>query len=258
MMLAALTNHLLQSTLFAVLAALMTLTMRHERARVRYCLWLAASVKFLIPFEWLSAMGSRFASFSGIEVVRGHRFYDAIEVVAGRASSVIMPDFVGRDSIVAGVWCLGFVAVVAWWCVRWRTISRTIRRAACLHDGREVEILRRVGGKLGVRRRIEIMRSADATEPGVFGIAAPVLLWPEGISNDLADAELEAILTHEVRHIQRRDNLTAAIQMMVEALFWFHPLVWWLGGRLVAERERACDEDVLELGNESHAYATGI
>jgi len=258
MTLTGLTNHLWQSTLFAVLGGLLTLTMRQERARVRYWVWLAASVKFLVPFEWLSVMGSRFASVSGIAIIRGHRFYEVIEVVAGRTSDMVTPDFAGRASIVAGVWCLGIVAVVGWWCVRWRRISRTIRGAVRLQQGREVEILRRVELKLGVRRPIEIMQSADATEPGVFGIAVPVLLWPEGISNDLADAELEAILTHEVRHIQRRDNLTAGLQMMVEALFWFHPLVWWLGGRLVAERERACDEDVLELGNESRAYAAGI
>ena len=258
MTLTGLTNHLWQSTLFAVLAGLLTLAMRQERARVRYWVWLAASVKFLVPFEWLSALGSQLASLSGITIVRGYRFYQAIEVVAGRTSGMVIPDFAGRASIVAGVWCLGIVAVVGWWCVRWRRISRTIRGAALLHRGREVKILRRVEGKLGVRRPIQIMKSTDATEPGVFGIAVPVLLWPEGISNDLADAELEAILTHELRHIQRRDNLTAAIQMMVEAFFWFHPLVWWLGGRLVAERERACDEDVVELGNESRAYAAGI
>jgi len=258
MMLTGVASHLWQSTLFAVVAGLLTLTMRQERARVRYWVWLAASVKFLVPFEGLSVMGSRFASVSGIAIVSGHRFYDAIEVVAGRASGVVIPDFAGRAAIVAGVWGLGFVAVIMWWWVRWRKISRTIRGAARLQQGREVEMLRRVEGKLGVPRPVEIVQSADATEPGVFGIVLPILLWPEGISNDLADAELEAILTHEVRHIQQRDNLTAAIQMMVEALFWFHPLVWWLGGRLLAERERACDEDVLELGNESRVYAAGI
>ena len=42
-------------------------------------------------------------------------------------------------------------------------------------------------------------------------------------------------------NIRRRDNLTTAIHMGVEALFWFHPLLWWLGARLMEERERACD-----------------
>ena len=46
--------------------------------------------------------------------------------------------------------------------------------------------------------------------------------------------------------------------MIVEAVFWFHPLVWWIGARLVEERERACDEAVLSLGNEPHDYAEGI
>jgi uncharacterized protein (TIGR03435 family) len=46
--------------------------------------------------------------------------------------------------------------------------------------------------------------------------------------------------------------------MIVEAVFWFHPLVWCIGARLMEERERACDEAVLGLGNEPHDYAEGI
>ena len=46
--------------------------------------------------------------------------------------------------------------------------------------------------------------------------------------------------------------------MFVEAVFWFHPLIWWLGARLVDERERACDEAVLDLGNEPAVYAESI
>ncbi len=45
---------------------------------------------------------------------------------------------------------------------------------------------------------------------------------------------------------------------LVEAIFWFHPLVWWLGARLVEERERACDEQVVLLSGEPQAYAEGI
>ena len=66
------------------------------------------------------------------------------------------------------------------------------------------------------------------------------------------------MLAHELCHVRRRDNLTSAIHMIVEAVFWFHPLVWWIGARLVEERERACDEAVLSLGNEPHDYAEGI
>src|SRR6195952_5108317 len=46
--------------------------------------------------------------------------------------------------------------------------------------------------------------------------------------------------------------------MFVEALFWFHPLVWWIGKRMVEERERACDEEVLRMLGEPQPYAEGI
>src|SRR6185369_551457 len=66
------------------------------------------------------------------------------------------------------------------------------------------------------------------------------------------------ILAHELCHVRRRDNLAAAIHMVVGALFWFHPLVWFLGARMVDERERACDEEVLRQGSQPEVYAEGI
>src|SRR5262249_54280999 len=51
---------------------------------------------------------------------------------------------------------------------------------------------------------------------------------------------------------------TSAMHMAVQAIFWFHPLVWWLGARLVDERERACDEAVVRAGSEPHVYAESI
>jgi uncharacterized protein (TIGR03435 family) len=84
------------------------------------------------------------------------------------------------------------------------------------------------------------------------------LIWPAGISDRLDNPQLEAVLAHELGHVCRRDNLTAAMHMLVEAIFWFHPLVWWLGARLVEERERACDEDVLAFGSERRVYAESI
>src|SRR6185437_15001715 len=141
---------------------------------------------------------------------------------------------------------------------RWRRISVGIRNSAPLREGREVKALRRLEQAGGVQRKIEIFLSRASLEPGILGIVRPVLVWPQGISDRLEDSHLEAILAHEVWHVRRNDNLAAAIHMIVEAIFWFHPLVWWLGARLVKERERACGEGVLELGGERRAYAEGI
>src|SRR5260370_31720263 len=91
-----------------------------------------------------------------------------------------------------------------------------------------------------------------------MGSARTTLIGPDCISKRLDEAHLEAILAHEVWHVRRRDNLSAALHMLVEAAFWFYPLVWWLGARLVEERERACDEEVVAFGGDRHVYAESI
>jgi TonB family protein len=74
----------------------------------------------------------------------------------------------------------------------------------------------------------------------------------------LDDEELDAVVAHECWHAKRRDNLAATAHIVVETLFWFHPVVWWIGRRLIDERERACDEAVVNLGARPSAYASGI
>ena len=105
---------------------------------------------------------------------------------------------------------------------------------------------------------IRIRTAPTVLEPGVVGLRTPVILLPEGIDTYLTARQLAAVLAHEVCHVRRRDNLTAAMHMLVEAVFWFHPMVWWIGARLVAKREQACDEHVVAETAEPIAYAEGI
>jgi bla regulator protein BlaR1 len=90
------------------------------------------------------------------------------------------------------------------------------------------------------------------------GSSVPVLLLPRDIFERLTPTQLQAVIAHELCHIRYRDNLTAGIHMFVETVFWFHPMVWWIGKQMVAERERACDEEVLSLGSDPRVYAQGI
>ena len=268
----ALGNHLWQSTLFAAAAGLLTLLLRKNHARARYELWLAASVKFLIPFSLLVSLGSRLAWSHPSPTATGG-LYVAVEQISQpfTQTAIVMPTisrstpgltvqspFHMLPALLVALWSCGFALVLLIWCVRWRKISVALRNAEPLQEGREAEALRKLQRIAGTSTSIDLVLSRTSLEPGIFGITRPVLVWPEGISKHLKDAHLEAILAHEVWHVRRRDNLAAAVHMFVEALFWFHPLVWWLGTRLVEERERACDEEVVELGGERHVYAESI
>jgi bla regulator protein blaR1 len=256
----AIANHIWQSTLFALAAASLTLPLRRNQAQIRYSLWLAASIKFLVPFSLLTHLGSHFA---GMRHVTGTpAFYFVIEKVSqpfGQAPRGLLASLLPLlPRIVALVWAAGFVTVMALYYARWQRAATAKKNAAPLSSGREVEALRRLEQAQGMRRPIPLFSSQSSLEPGVFGIVRPILLWPEKISQHLDDAHMEAIVAHEVQHVRRRDNLAAAIHMVVEAIFWFHPVVWWVGARLLEERERACDEVVLELGSSPQIYAESI
>lgn len=263
-----LADHVWQSTLFAIVAALLTLVLQKRSARIRYGVWLAASLKFLIPFSIFTAIGSRLSpkhvaalANPGLYVIDGvtqpfsqplPRVHSAV-ITATKSMAPIH-----WESLVLAFWLCGFLTVLLIWIGRWWRISVARRNATTVTTGREVLSLRRLEHAAGIKTELPVLLSPTSLEPGVFGIFRPVLLWPCSISEHLDDPHLQAVLTHELCHVQRRDNLAAALHMLIEALFWFHPLLWWLGARMIEDRERACDETVIELGSQRRIYAESI
>jgi len=137
-------------------------------------------------------------------------------------------------------------------------VAAIAHQAKPLLEDPEAEIMERVSRTLGLALPIPILESQAIVEPGVFGIVTPVLLLPTSIGHNLDNFELEAVIMHELLHVRRRDNLWSTAHRIVETMFWFHPIVWWLGKRLVDERERACDEAVLQQGCEREVYALAM
>lgn len=263
----ALGNHLWQSTWFAAIAGTLALTMRKHEARVRYALWLTASLKFLVPFSLLVSAGSllTWPHAAPAPAVR-------LSTVVQQASQpfVVETDFRSAARAAAGmamggvpallfaVWLAGFLAILFSWWLRWRRMSALVRASTPIHEGPEAAALLHLRARMRIRIPVALRSTATTVEPGIFGIFRPVLLLPAKITDRLAGAHLESVLAHEMCHVRRRDNLAAAVHMLVEAIFWFHPLVWWIGARLIGEREHACDEAVVKLGNDPEVYAESI
>jgi bla regulator protein blaR1 len=159
---------------------------------------------------------------------------------------------------VAIVWLGGTTLVIALSWRRWRLVAAIARAGRRVEEGVEVDTLRHLEQASGISRPIALVACSTSIEPGVFGVRRPMLLWPDILGGQFDGEAVAAILAHEVAHVKRADNLTAAIHTLVEALFWFHPIVWLIGARLMDERERACDEAVLTTVAEPRRYAETI
>ena len=257
-----LVNHLWQSTVFAMGIWLLTLALRRNQARTRYRLWVLASAKFLVPLSllisaggWLQTrMHAPVAQPAFSMVMEGLTEPFAVNTDGAkpgtgvaRASAVAAPSETKhyRDLLsllLMSVWGCGSLLLLAGWVKRWRQLQGAVRAAS--------QVMTADG--------VPVLTTPMHMEPGVFGIVRPVLLLPRGITERLTEPQLDAILAHELCHVRRRDNLTAVLHMVVEALFWFYPVAWWIRTRLIEERERACDEAVLDSRSEALVYAEGI
>ncbi len=96
--------------------------------------------------------------------------------------------------------------------------------------------------RLNVSQSVDFRESARIVTPMVIGVIQPVVLVPLGLFTGLSAAQAEAILAHELAHIRRYDYLVNLVQSLVEVLYFFHPVLWWLSNRIRAEREHCCDD----------------
>ena len=262
-------NHLWQSTAVILVAWLLTISLRDNPARIRYAIWMIASIKFLFPFALLTRIGEHWAkpvfTKPGATCgVLGHRrVRRAIPQVpvpgSGRMAAYSMHDgsiFNMPALLIAGIWVCGFLAVLARG-LAWRMTAALAREAEPVSEGREFDALRLAERERNSKNRLPCVFSREDRAGSIRHDSACLAVADWSLER-LDDVQIDAIMVHEVEHVRRRDNLTTAIHAAVEALFWFHPLVRWMTSRLNEERERACDESVIERNAKPEVYADSI
>jgi GWxTD domain-containing protein len=249
-------DHLWQSTLFSLAAFLLVQAFRNNRAQVRYGIWLTASVKFLVPFPLMIIAAGSYVGLSSSTAIRGPLFLiDQVAQPFHVARPPLDASGLGSAAIasIVAVWACGVALICVRWVRSWKHARRILRESICSTEDRVAAALRRLGAG-----DLPVYTTRHRIDPGVFGIFRPVILLSEAVSGALDDDELEGVLAHEVTHVRRRDNVIAALQQLIQAIFWFHPLVWGIGVRLLEERERVCDEAALKRVQEPQTYARAI
>ena len=94
--------------------------------------------------------------------------------------------------------------------------------------------------------------------PVVIGLVKPAILLPTTLATGLTPAQVNLVIAHEMAHLYRWDHLVLVFQRVVEAVFFFHPAVWYVSRRLSVERELCCDELVLNGGGNANEYAESL
>jgi len=283
------------AALLAALAWAASLTVR--RASVVHALWLLALVKLvtppIAPLPLLPSW-SRLALASGpaplvvsipapgksptvehrvmLDGAAVARSEAPLRVVVPAASSRLAPRVglappafrgtpAGGDWRIAAASLLGLVALA----ILSLAALRFVRFGRLLSDARPAPpaVLHRtsaLAARMGLRRAPRVRLVTAGIPPMLWPArGGPFLLLPDRLVSELHQDELDALLTHELAHVRRRDHWVRLVEIAATALFWWYPLTWWARRALRRAEERCCDEWVLRLlPRSAEAYANGL
>lgn len=256
-----LVHTLWQGVAIALLAAVLHRVVPRRDAHARYLI--AVGALLLVPVA------------AGIAFWLQHRVSTMEVMPAGDVFAVWQVGDGRVDEVSEGAWS-GWM----WWLDRWAPHVAVFWLIGCMFfllrlvggvsylwwlrsealplDAQWQERVDRLVRKVGLRRVVRVASSWRVGVPVAFGLVKPIILLPAALMTQLPPAAVEAVVLHELMHIRRRDFVVRLLQGLVEAVFYYHPAVWWLSAVVSREREYACDDAVVRRLGDRVAYARAL
>jgi beta-lactamase regulating signal transducer with metallopeptidase domain len=252
-----------QLALLVCLIAVLTYALRGASPRLRYGLWLLVLLKAFLPptlttFWGVGAWGIAPVVDAGwqnatdtlmvgaVDRAPDSTTIDAAGITTDTPAALIRPEHAMLVAWASG--CLALWLAVAW---RYRRITQLVRTMRRIDEGPARIELERLAARFAIRNVPDIYVTERATSPMLLGTLEPKIVLPESLLENLDAEKLRMILAHELVHWRRYDTWVGWLQVLVQGVFWFHPLVWFANARIRHERECACDETVLREAPES-------
>ena len=266
----------MKGTVLLVSAWLLLRVWRGASAAVRHWVWLLALAGlFLVPLKFNQLPGwsvplwsepaqsaNQILSVSG--AAGGHAATPAPDVERAEALPARnnpaqprppMPSFaLSFSTMLFLVWLVGAMGLIGSMALaQWR-VRRLERMAMPMLDLDALTFLEEARTALRLRRKVRLLQCDDAWLPMTWGVWRPVVLLPAA-AETWSTERRQIVLRHELGHIKRQDCLAQGIAQLACACFWFNPLAWLAARQMRLERERACDDLVLETGATPSSYA---
>jgi beta-lactamase regulating signal transducer with metallopeptidase domain len=245
------------SLVIAVLLTVEWALRRHVRAAIRYGLLLLVLAKLVMPPGLASPTAAaywlRAPSDMGVPEPQRRAVtatVQEVEATVDNTSSQVGLDTVATRStltlpaVLMGAW--GWIALALFGVLGRRSLE--IRRiiVSSATPSRELEqLLAQCRERMTGGRNIQVRISDRITSPALCGLWRPTILIPRKLVERLVEPDLQAILVHELRHVERHDLWINHLQTVLQILYWWHPLLWLANARIRQVREEAVDDAVM-------------
>jgi beta-lactamase regulating signal transducer with metallopeptidase domain len=156
------------------------------------------------------------------------------------------------------LWIGGVLAVVVGWLLR-SARSRHLLRHAEGAPAELIALVERESARIGLRRAPEVVIVDARISPSVVCDFRPRLAIPKDLWGQFDESSKRAAIVHELAHLRRRDHWVMWLEAIVGAIYWWHPVVWWIRKRIRDEADLCCDAWVTALmPRQRRAYAEAL
>jgi beta-lactamase regulating signal transducer with metallopeptidase domain len=158
----------------------------------------------------------------------------------------------------ASAWLAGTTVFLVISAVRLARFHRALANTGPAAD-EVLQLASSLAVRLGVSSRFRLRVTDGRISPLVWPIGRPTVLMPRRLLSELPREELQTLLAHELAHLRRKDHWVRWLELVVTALYWWHPVVWWARAAIQRAEEQACDAWVVSaLPGIAQHYASAL
>lgn len=251
---------ILRTSAVLIVAALIASGLRRAAPSTRHLVWQLAIIAVLLaPVLAPFAPSIRVPRVPMVPEVPKVSFERGSTVAGSVMTNVEPTTFETRQNQTLGtigtIGTLGTAALFVWFFLCWVLSGLSVWRGSTAAPESWVNDARMIAARIGLKHPVAVRRLRRDASPHVAGFFQSVVMMPPSAASWTTEAR-HAALVHELTHIKRRDRTTQALAQIACAIYWFNPLVWHAAAGLARERERACDDAVLQFGARPSDYAT--
>jgi beta-lactamase regulating signal transducer with metallopeptidase domain len=281
-----------QVSILAAVVFAVSLLARKASPRFRYCLWSLVLIKLCLPPDlslltgignWLPGEPARSMAPAATVNAGTQSLYEAVARPASETTALFDRATPNRTSSIdigpapvrvsprpatpaldwpTGlfiVWAAGVLVVVGFVCRQYIRLRAILSAGKAVDDERIKGVFKRARDSAGVTANVDLLSSARVRSPFLFGLFRPRIVIPADTLQTMVPSQIEPILLHELCHVHRRDVWANWFQLVLQAIYWFHPLVWLANLKIRSERELIVDDMVLaHLNGRSEDYGNSL
>lgn len=257
-------SEILFTTILFILLFPITLVLKNKSPYWKFGLWSLLFIRLILPPAldlpgniWSNLSNLHLFSWLPIETTSNPylNFEENLSthsLVSNNSSSSLEKSFtsLNSDQIIRLslfiVWMIGFIGLLIIFYRKKQYFYKIIQHANQIEDLWIGVMYQNWKEKYKIRRKIDFYTSDKYLSPFTIGIFRPKIYIPLALIDSNNKTALEAIIGHELAHVKRHDALGTQFQFIIQAIYFFYPIVWLAGRNINESRERLCDRLVLQ------------